>query len=211
MSDPFAADDGQTPLRPDEIHRLIPGHIRTRSELDRAEADNIGQSLGWLARRRRSDLMSVPFVTQLHRAMCGAVWRWAGDFSREVNRRIGADAQDIAPELTVLFDDMRYRIDHAAADADHVDLLAVFHHRLTKIHPFPNGNGRWARAMTDLLAERLGARPIRWGGDGDAGDSLHRVGDATRERYLAALRNGDSYDLRPLETLLREWSEPVAA
>jgi Fic family protein len=25
------------------------------------------------------------------------------------------------------------------------------HHRLVKIHPFPNGNGRWARIAADVF------------------------------------------------------------
>ena len=204
-----AAGDGQTPLSPDELHGLIPGHITTRGELDRAEADNIAQALVWLARRRRSKLLSVAFAKQLHLKMYGSVWRWAGTFSREVNRTIGDDAHDIEPHLIILFDDVRYRLEQLTQGTDRVEILASFHHRLTKIHPFPNGNGRWAREMTDLLATRLGVRTIAWGRDAHTEEALHRVGDRARERYLAALRAGDGYNIEPLLTLLREWSEPV--
>ena len=36
------------------------------------------------------------------------------------------------------------------------DEMAIrFHHRLVSIHPFPDGNGRHARLMTDILLENV--------------------------------------------------------
>ncbi len=44
------------------------------------------------------------------------------------------------------------------------DEIAVrFHHRLVQIHPFPNGNGRHARLVADLLVMRLGGERFSWG------------------------------------------------
>ena len=59
------------------------------------------------------------------------------------------------------------------------------HHRLTQIHPFPNGNGRHARMMADLLIERLGGKPFSWGGG-----SLADRG-SLRTRYIDALQAAD--------------------
>ena len=56
------------------------------------------------------------------------------------------------------------------------------------IHPFPNGNGRHARLMTDVLLKQNGAAAFSWGGA-----NLEAAGDA-RERYLAALRAADRGD-----------------
>lgn len=36
------------------------------------------------------------------------------------------------------------------------EIAARFHHRLTRIHPFPNAKGRHARLATDLLLVSLG-------------------------------------------------------
>lgn len=69
------------------------------------------------------------------------------------------------------------------------DEIAVrFHHRLVAIHPFPNGNGRHARLVADLLAERLGRPRFTWGSR-----SLVDVSE-TRQRYIAALQAADARD-----------------
>lgn len=77
------------------------------------------------------------------------------------------------------------------------EVAARFHHRLVWIHPFPNGNGRHARLLTDLLLAASGAEPFTWG----RGD-LEHAGEA-RERYLAALRAADARDLSPLRAFVR--------
>jgi len=65
--------------------------------------------------------------------------------------------------------------------------LLRFHHQLTKIHPFANGNGRHARMIADVVAVTNGQPEFTWG----AGKDLVTEGDA-RTRYLAALRALDA-------------------
>ncbi len=52
-------------------------------------------------------------------------------------------------EINKVISDVRYWISEETFSADEV--AARFHHRLVWIHPFPNGNGRWARTMADIL------------------------------------------------------------
>lgn len=62
-----------------------------------------------------------------------------------------------------------------------------FHHRLTVIHPFPNGNGRHARIMADALLQKVyGMPPIDWAG----GQNLQNNSDR-RTNYINALRAAD--------------------
>lgn len=127
--------------------------------------------------------------------MFGEVWRWAGEFSRERRRAIGFDGPDIAPALQMLCDDAAYWIAH---DSFAPDMIAVrFHQRLTQIHPFPNGNGRHARLMTDLLLRRLGRPDFTWGAD-----DLHASGEA-RRAYVAALRQADAGEFDGLLAVAR--------
>jgi Fic family protein len=72
-----------------------------------------------------------------------------------------------------------------------------FHHRLVWIHAFPNGNGRHARLMADLLAMRLGCERFSWGREGliDPG--------AARARYIEALHAADNHDIGPLLAFAR--------
>jgi Fic-DOC domain mobile mystery protein B len=68
------------------------------------------------------------------------------------------------------------------------------HHRLVKIHPFPNGNGRHARIMADTVLQRIyGAEPIDWAG----GHDLQKMNDR-RAAYIAALKAADHEDYAPL-------------
>jgi len=53
------------------------------------------------------------------------------------------------------------KIAHASYPPD--EIAVRFHHRLVAIHPFPNGNGRHARLMADLLIDRLGQPRFSWG------------------------------------------------
>jgi fido (protein-threonine AMPylation protein) len=77
-----------------------------------------------------------------------------------------------------------------------VDEIAVrLHHGLTQIHGFPNGNGRHAREMADLLIERLGGEAFSWGSLQDTG--------TLRTKYVAALKAADGHDIGPLMEFVR--------
>ena len=97
--------------------------------------------------------------------------------------------------MAILFDDVRYWVENGTYEPD--EAAVRLHHRLVAIHPFPNGNGRHARLMADLLIERLGGEPFSWGGD-----SLADVG-ALRAAYIAALRAADGHDMGPLIAFAR--------
>jgi fido (protein-threonine AMPylation protein) len=73
---------------------------------------------------------------------------------------------------------------------------------LVAIHPFPNGNGRHARLMADLLVERLGQSRFTWGRRSLVDTSLI---DATpiRQHYIAALQAADRRDITPLLVFAR--------
>jgi Fic-DOC domain mobile mystery protein B len=189
VSELFAQqDDGSTLLTPEEMRDLIPAHIAYRRELNLAEQENIVRAQDWALNRRR-DLLSEKFVKDLHRQMLGDVWRWAGRF-RTSERNIGIAFFEIPAALRQLLDDTRAWIEYNAYSPD--EIAARFHHRLVQIHPFPNGNGRHARLMADLLVMRLGYQRFSWGRQ-----SL-RDASATRQRYIAALQSADNHDLGPL-------------
>jgi len=186
VNGPFAQpDDAATPLTPAEIRGLIPAHIAYRRELNEAEQDNIQRAQEWALSRRR-DVLNERFVKDLHRRMLGDVWRWAGKF-RISERNIGIDHWQIPVALRQLLDDTKAWIQYKTYPPD--EIAVRFHHRLVRIHPFPNGNGRHSRLMDDLLAMQLGRERFSWGRQG-----LRHPG-AMRARYIAALRAADEYDV----------------
>ena len=189
MSDLFEQPEGAaTPLSPEEMRDLIPAHIAYRRELNEAEQRNIARAQEWALNRRR-EALTEKFIKDLHRRMLGDVWRWAGRF-RTGERNIGIACWEIPVALRQLLDDAKAWIECSTYPPDEVAVR--FHHRLVQIHPFPNGNGRHARLMADLLAMRLGRERFSWGRE-----SLRDAG-AMRQRYIAALRAADNHDMGPL-------------
>ena len=190
MSDIFEEpDDAATPLTEEEKRDLIPTHITFRRELNSAEQENIAKGEDWAARRKTKDVVDEKFITVLHRRMFGDVWKWAGKY-RKSERNIGIEAWKIPMEMRNLLEDVRVWIQKQVYSPDEIALR--FHHRLTVIHPFPNGNGRSARLLADLLVEQLGGKRFTWGKG-----SLRDAGDL-RKRYRASLRAADGHDIAPL-------------
>jgi Fic-DOC domain mobile mystery protein B len=193
VGDLFDEPDHATPLTPEERRALIPAHIAYRSELNEAEKETIAHAQDWALGRKRN-LLSERFVRELHRQMLGDVWKWAGKF-RTSERNLGIPFYEIPVALRQLLDDAKAWIDCSTYPPDEVAIR--FHHRLVQIHPFPNGNGRHARLMADLLVRRREREEFSWGRE-----SLRDPG-ALRQRYIAALQNADHHDIGPLLAFAR--------
>ena len=116
--------------------------------------------------------------------MFDQTWKWAGTF-RQSNKNIGVDWTQVAVKLRNLLDNTRFQIDHKVFEPD--ELVVRLHHQLVWVHAFPNGNGRHARLMADVLAQQLGRPRMTWGG---ADVELVSMG-TVRDRYLKALREAD--------------------
>jgi len=182
----FEYSEGATPLDPDEVEGLRLTHITIRKELNRFEAENIRAGMEWAWRARPKNMVSEAFIRQVHRRMFGDVWKWAGAF-RKSNKNIGAPREMIGIELRHLCEDVNYWIGHETFAED--EIAARFHHRMVWIHLFPNGNGRHARVMADLLLERkLGAMRFTWGSR-----DINQANDC-RQRYIQALHAADQGD-----------------
>ena len=97
--------------------------------------------------------------------------------------------------LRQLLDDTKAWIEYKSYPPD--EIAVRFHHRLVQIHPFPNGNGRHARLMADLLVMRLGGERFSWGSA-----NLQDAGEV-RQRYIAALKAADNHDIGPLLAFAR--------
>ena len=200
MAIAFDYPTGATPLDPDEAEGLIPGHIATQGQLNEWELANILEAQAWTFSQRRltaAKLLTEDFVRKLHKRMFGNTWKWAGRF-RSTENNIGVAPEQIAMRLDNLCRDAVTQIEYGSYDPD--EIAARFHHRLVHTHAFPNGNGRHARLMSDLLLVRLGRSPFDWGAD-----DLVASGK-TRTRYLDALRQADAKDYSGLLAFVRSGS-----
>lgn len=190
---------GATPIDPDEAEGLLHTHVSTPSELDELEEANIQSGLEWaldraVLGRRTVDVLTEEFIYALHKRMFGSVWSWAGQV-RKTDKNIGVDKFLVRSEVRKLVEDARYWREHEVFNPD--ELAVRFHHRLVWVHPFPNGNGRHARLMADLLVQQAGRPAFSWGGA-----SLVRTSEL-RRTYINGLRSADGGDMDPLVAFAR--------
>lgn len=186
-----SVDEANTPLSPDEQAALIP-NLSTQQELNEWERENILSGRKWALSKRRirsQDLFIQSYVRDLHRRMFDRTWKWAGAF-RTTEKNVGVPVHEIIERLENLLRDARYWAEHHTYPAD--EIAVRLHHGLTLVHPFPNGNGRHARLMADVVAVKFGQPVLSWG----AAD-LMRPG-RNRDRYIGALRAADARDIQPL-------------
>ncbi len=187
----YEYNSGQTPLDEDEKLDLIPLAIN-RGELDAYEEQNIIEARQWLMNKRtlsREDIFTENFLKKLHKKMLGQVWKWAGEY-RKSNKNIGDDRYQIATNLRQLLDDAHYWLEKKTYPIH--EIAIIFHHRLVKIHLFPNGNGRHARLCADAIIAKYNLAPLVWGG--------HEICDEnkTRKLYINALREADKGNYKPI-------------
>ncbi len=135
---------------------------------------------------------------ELHKRMFSDTWTWAGTY-RKSDKNIGCDWRQVSIRVRNFLENTRYQVEHQAMPPD--ELAARFHQHLVLIHPFPNGNGRCCRLITDLLLRKMGLEPYSWG----SGEYASLVNQSQpRAEYLAALRAADLGDIAPLLAFARK-------
>jgi Fic-DOC domain mobile mystery protein B len=189
----FEYAPGATPIDLDEAAGLIPGHLTLQRELNEYEEANILEATEWLFARRRGDPLDERFIHTVHRRMFNQTWRWAGK-ARRTDKNLGVSWFEIPVRLRQMLGDVRAQIDHRAYSS--VEIAARYHHRLVAIYVFPNGNGRHARLMADLLLTELADQRFEWG----RGSLV--TATELRARYIAALQAADAGDCRLLLAFL---------
>lgn len=185
---------GATPLDEDEAQDLIPHHITLQSQLNEWEQLNILDAEQWAFSKKHSKIFEINFCKKLHLKMFGNTWKWAGKF-RKTNKNIGIAWSEINQSLLKLFEDVKVQLAFKSYPDD--EIAVRFHHRLVCIHPFPNGNGRHSRLMTDLLLTSIKSEKFSWGNG-----FLNEDGDA-RSAYINALRAADKKDMHALLKFVR--------
>ncbi|MEX2230221.1 MAG: mobile mystery protein B [Dehalococcoidia bacterium] len=185
--------DGHTALSDEDRLGLIPTYIASRGELFDAEQRNISEAL--LRRSPTpSQLLDDKYLRDLHRAMFGEVWRWAGRY-RQTEKNIGIAWVQIPAEVRNLTEDARVWVEDGTYEPD--ELAVRFHHRLVAIHPFANGNGRHGRVAADYLVRGLGHERFSWG----TGVTVET--EELRAAYIGALQRADLGEIAELLAFAR--------
>ena len=184
---------GATPL--DDISGLRPNHITTTKELYEVEFANISSTTMNLFSRNISidKLFSYTFLLNIHKQMLKDVWTWAGSLRRS-NKTVGVDWHQIPDELAKAIRDILYQDE----EIDSIEVSARIHHRLVFVHPFENGNGRWARMIANLYLKNKFNKIVKW-----PDDELYIASDFRKE-YISGLKEADRGHLEKLTSIHKE-------
>lgn len=191
MFDALNQTYGATPVDEEARQDLLPQHasVQTMDELNTLESTNIAHGLFWVREQGFStdDLLDQLTLRDIHKHMFDEVWAWAGRIrTREMT--IGVDPYKIQQQWLEDLDDARWHIENQTWTP--ATTVLRLHHRTMYVHPFVNGNGRFARHMADELIASLGLPDDAL----DWGNHLGLNNKAKRRAYLDALR---ALDMNP--------------
>lgn len=124
------------------------------------------------------DLARHGVLESLHKNCYSPIWKWAGKIrTREVT--IGVAPELIRDQLAGEVGNIEFWVERDEMDPVWVAMTA--HHRLVRVHPFVDGNGRITRLFADLLLFSL---TLRYTFDWQPALDSHR--------YFEGLRAADS-------------------
>lgn len=196
-TDVFESADNATPLDDAERLALIPS-ISTRAELNQIERLNIHEARVWAMRPRslaRTDLLTDTFARELHRRMFRHVWRWAGKY-RTTEKNLGWNVPRLNEGVRNAGEDAKVWFAHETYPLH--EIAVRLHHRFVVIHPWPNGNGRHARLLADIVVAAQGGEELTWGARADLGSA-----GAVRRSYIESVRSADEGNFAPLLAFAR--------
>ena len=153
--------------------------------------------------------LTVHFVRELHQAICRSQRTYEarnalgqivqvpllhGQWKNQPNhvrRPDGSVLEYTPPEHVQAEMELLVTLYAESVDTHPVVLAAWLHHRFISIHPFQDGNGRVARALTLLVLLKADYAPLV-------------VGRTIRTRYISSLDKANGGDLRDLVRLFAE-------
>jgi Fic-DOC domain mobile mystery protein B len=188
---------GETPI--DDISGLKIRGVQTRIALHEAEAENIRQAImKYLAAKpsRRLAPFDVPWFKRLHQEMLGQVWTWAGTL-RTCDLNLGVPWMQIEGQLHSLVGDLACW-EHGTLSL--LEQAVMLHHRAVHIHPYLNGNGRWARLLANIWLKQHGHPLTNWP------ETTIGAVSSIRQEYLVAIRLADQGEIKLLLELHQRYT-----
>ena len=180
----------------DDTSGLILTELTTRAARNAAEADAISLAYNkyiFEARRKKrgTQWLTDDFICRTHRDMFGSIWEWAGKHRKD-KLNIGVDPHLIPEQIRLLCDDFIFW-GSPSSTMSVLEVAARLQNRLTKIHPFRNGNGRHARLITDVFFHSRQHSLPQW-------PQIHLMphGHEVRAQYISAMKKADQGDFSAL-------------
>ena len=176
--------------------------IKTRRQLNEAEFESILRvTEKYLLSKPSHKLAPFTFgwLLDLHREMLGSIWSWAGEI-RTTQKNIGVSPNIVTAELGVIAIESEKR--HSETGELVIATAAEFHHRAVWVHPFEDGNGRWARLLANIWLMQHDQPVTIW-----PSTDLRDTESPIRGEYIAAMKQADLRNYGPLIDLHKKFSE----
>lgn len=186
MAGDWQSIPGETPIDPSGLRPAIRKVVHNRAQLNPIEAENIRYAIvKYLAAvpSRRLAPFTLDWALKLHKEMLAKVWLWAGRI-RTIELNLGSPAWRIGADLHNLFEDLHC---WEGSGMPLVEQAATLHYRAVHIHPFENGNGRWARLLANIWLKQHGGTVTVWPEEGMTADT-----SPIRGAYIEALKAVDA-------------------
>ena len=174
--------------------------IMSRFDMDGTEAKALEQAMDVMVRTYgNTHRFTATDLRDCHRTWLGDIYEWAGHYRRVNVSKDGFPfaAATQVPALMEQFErDVLRRCTPCtwSGRAEVVRALAETHVELVLIHPFRDGNGRLARALSSLMALQAGLPLLDF-------SVMAGMGKAA---YVAAIQAGMVEDYTPMEHLFGE-------
>jgi len=180
----------------DDTSGLILVHLTTRAARNAVETEAISLAYDkyvFEARRkkRRTQWLTDDFIRRVHGDMFSSIWEWAGQYRMD-KLTVGVDPHLIPEQIRLLCDDFLFW-DSLTSKMPVLEVAARLQNRLTKIHPFRNGNGRHARLITDIFFHSRQHPLPQW-----PEIDLMPQGHEVRAQYISAMKTADQGDFSAL-------------
>jgi cell filamentation protein len=141
--------------------------------------------------------ISSKLILEIHSIAFSELYDWAGKWRTTdviVGEFIPPKPHTLLQLMYQFIDNLNFKISNSQNFQEHVETLTYAHYEFVRIHPFVNGNGRTGRILMNLVALKLGYKPIE----------LYRREGNNRKTYIDAMKFADKSDFEPLAKLIRE-------
>jgi len=144
---------------------------------------------------------TAEWAMRLHKEMFGKVWTWAARL-RAIELTLGVPLWQVQTKFYNLFADIHY---WQEPDIPLIEQGATLHYRAVAIHPFENGNGRWARLLANIWLKQHKEPITNWPETG-----IYSTESPIRQEYIASLKEADQHNIEPLIALHKQYSATAA-
>ncbi len=174
--------------------------IKSSRKMDNAEASVPKTAMdGFAATYDEQHRFTAADICDMYRRWLGGIYARAGTY-RQVNISKGGIPFAAANRIPALTDDYSRRVlarhtpCHSAERAEMASALAETHAELVLVHPFREGNGRIARALSTLMALQAGLPAL----------DFRLIAGSARNAYFAAIQAGMDRNYQPMKRLFAE-------